>query len=383
MSSLTAERLRVTVLSATLDDEVRMSFSSLRSRRACIVEVEAGGLVGVGESWINYPDWGYRERVATLCDGIAPHLLGTDVSDPVAVQRRLTAAMLSIGRQWGAPGPIWQAISGVDLALWDLLGKAEGKPVAALLTPAPARTSAPAYASGIGPDRVDHWCKIALANQFAAAKVKLGFAADQDRATLRTAADVLGADADLLADVNQGWTLDQACAMAPDLLTHAVKWLEEPIAGNRLEDLEQLADRTGLPLATGENVYGLARLLRYTDSPAVGTIQPDVAKCGGITITSRIAAHAAGSGTAVAPHCYGSAVGIAASLQLAAAFPDVGPIELDVRDNPFRTELIAPALRLDGGRLDVPSGPGLGFELDRDIMTRYRIHQEERTRHDL
>ncbi|WP_169809210.1 mandelate racemase/muconate lactonizing enzyme family protein [Actinomadura chibensis] len=383
MSSLTAERLRVTVLSAALDDEVRMSFSSLRSRRTCIVEVEAGGLVGVGESWINYPDWGYRERVATLCEGIAPHLLGTDVSDPVAVQERLTAATLSIGRQWGALGPIWQAVSGVDLALWDLRGKAEGKPVAALLAPAPARTSAPAYASGIGPDRVDHWCKIALADGFAAAKVKLGFGAERDRATLRTASAVLGADVGLLADVNQGWTVDEACEMAPDLRAHQVRWLEEPIAGNRLEDLEELADRTGLPLATGENTYGLAQLLRYTASPAVGTIQPDLAKCGGITIASRVAARAAETGTALAPHCYGSAVGIAASLHLAAAFPDVGPVELDVRDNPFRTELISPALRLDGGRLDIPTGPGLGFDLDRDTVTRYRIHQEERTRHDL
>lgn len=383
MSSLTAERLRVTVLSAALEDEVRMSFSSLRSRRACLVEVEAGGLVGVGESWINYPDWGYRERLATLCDGIAPHLLGTDVSDPAAVQQKLTTAMLSIGRQWGALGPIWQAISGVDLALWDLLGKAEGKPVAALLTPAPARTSVPAYASGIGPDRVDHWCKLALAGQFPAAKVKLGFGPGRDRATLRTATEIFGQDVDLLADVNQGWTVDEACDMAPDLLTHEVKWLEEPIAGNRLEDLEELADRTGLALATGENVYGAAELLRYADSPAVGTIQPDLAKSGGITTTSRVAAHAAGIGTALAPHCYGSAVGIAASLQLAAAFPAVGPIELDIRDNPLRTELLSPPLRLDRGHLNIPTGPGLGFELDHDTMTRHRIHQEERTRHDL
>lgn len=383
MSSLIAERLRVTILSAALDDEVRMSFSSLRARRACIIEVEAGGLVGVGESWINYPDWGHRERVATLCDGIAPFLLGTDVSDPAAVQRKLTTTMLSIGRQWGAPGPIWQAISGVDLALWDLLGKAEGKPVAALLTSSPARTSVSAYASGIGPDRVDHWCKIAVTGRFPAAKVKLGFGPDQDRATLRAATAVLGADAGLLADVNQGWTVDEACEMAPDLLAHEVRWLEEPVAGDRLEDLEELADRTGIPLATGENVYGLPELLRYADSPAVSTIQPDLAKCGGITVASRVAARTAETGTALAPHCYGSAVGIAASLQLAGGFPAVGPIELDVRDNPFRTDLVSPPLRLDGGRLEIPAGPGLGFELDHDTMTRYRLHQEERTRHDL
>lgn len=72
-----AERLRVTILSVALDDEVRMSFSSLRARRACLVEVEAGGLVGVGESWINYPTWAHRERVETLCEGLAPHILVT------------------------------------------------------------------------------------------------------------------------------------------------------------------------------------------------------------------------------------------------------------------------------------------------------------------
>ncbi len=377
-----AERLRVTILSVALDDEVRMSFSSLRARRACLVEVEAGGLVGVGESWINYPTWAHRERVETLCEGLAPHILGHDVCDPAAVQRRLTEAMLPIGRQWGAPGPVWQAISGVDLALWDLRGKAQGRSVAALLAPSTA-TRVPAYASGIGPDRVDHWCKVALSHELGAAKVKLGFGPEQDRATLQTARSVLGPGTRLFADANQAWTIDEACAMAPELVAHDVEWLEEPLAGNAIDDLEELAGRSGIPLATGENVYGLSALLRYADSRAIATIQPDLAKSGGITVAAALAARAGANGAALAPHCYGSAVGIAASLQLAAAFPVVRVIELDLRDNPLRTELLATPLRLEAGELVIPSGPGLGVELDPDIVDRYRICEEERCHDDV
>lgn len=381
MTGLTAERLRVTVLSAPVE-EVRMSFSSLRVRRACLVEVEAGGVVGIGESWINYPTWGYRERVATLCDGMAPLVLGQDVSNPADMHRRLTEATLSIGRQWGAPGPIWQAISGVDLALWDLLGKVEGRPVARLLNPSADRRSVPAYASGIGPERVAEWCERAISEGFLAAKVKLGFDEETDRETLRSASEVLGADMALLADVNQGWSLEQARKMAPLLGEHNLRWLEEPLAGDRLDELEVLAAESGIPLATGENLYGLATLRQYVTSTAVSTIQPDLTKCGGLTAAAEVAAHAAETRTALAPHCYGSAIGIAASLHLAAAFPGVGPIELDVRDNPLRSELLSEPLHFVGGDLTIPQTPGLGVELDAAVVDRYRICHEERTIHD-
>ncbi len=382
-ASFTAECLRVTVLSAPLDEDVPMSFGSLTDRRVCLVEVHAGGLVGLGESWINYPAWAARERLATLCDGIAPLLLGQDVSDPALVQQALTRRLLPVGRQWGAPGPIWQAISAVDLALWDLRGKVAGRSVGQLLDGGATARGVAAYASGVGPTDVERLCESALDQGMTAVKAKIGFGVERDQSTLRQARSVLGDAAQLFADANQAWDLREAAVMCDVMAPYDVAWLEEPLEGDDLDDLEKLSAETSIPLATGENVYGVPAFDRYVDSSAIQTIQPDLAKCGGLTMGSHVTERAAGSNTAVAPHCYGGAVGIAASLQLAAASPSVQWVEFDVRDNPLRSELLTSPLRLEDGALAVPSGVGLGVELDDAVVRRYRTHVEERTHHDL
>jgi L-alanine-DL-glutamate epimerase-like enolase superfamily enzyme len=343
-----------------------------------LVEIEVDGVVGIGESWVYYPAWSHRERVATLIDGLAHLVLGHDVSDPGAVHQRLVEDLTPLGRQWGAPGPIWQAISGVDLALWDLKGKIEGRSVAQLLSQGPLRASVPAYGSGVGPDDVVQLTEAALDLGLEAVKVKLGFGSTTDLVTLALAKDVLGPSAELFADANQGWALSEALEMTGVLAEFDVGWIEEPVAGDRLSDLERLAHAGCVPVATGENVYGPSTFDRYVRSSAVAVIQPDVAKCGGITAARRVCASVDGEVTTVAPHCYGSAVGIAASVQLAAAFPTVRWVELDVRDNPLRTDLLAPALQVQDGCLVMPEGPGLGVQLDQQVVARFTTHTEER-----
>ena len=111
------DRVRITVLSAPVAEPILMSFSQLASRDMVLVEILADGLTGRGESWVNYPSWAAKERVATLEDGLVPLLVDVDVSDPRAVHRMLEERLARLARQWGAPGPIWQAISAVDLAL--------------------------------------------------------------------------------------------------------------------------------------------------------------------------------------------------------------------------------------------------------------------------
>lgn len=382
-SGLRAERMRVTVLSAPLDQTVPMSFGSLADRRVCLVQIDAGGLTGIGESWINYPAWAPRERLATLCDGIAPLLIGRDVADPRQVQRELTTRLLPVGRQWGAPGPIWQAISAVDLALWDLRGKLAGRPVAELLADGPVRENIPAYASGVGPTDVAQLCEAALEAGLGAVKTKIGFGEQRDRDTLRTARAALGAGPELFADANQAWDLEEAKAMSELLAVYDLGFLEEPLDSDELDEFEKLAAVTSIPLATGENLYGPGTFDRYVASSAIDLIQPDLAKSGGFTVGAQVADSARRTHTAVAPHCYGGAIGIAASLQCAAAFPAVTWLEFDVRANPLRTDLLAEPLRLESGGLVMPHGPGLGVDLDDTTVRRYQTHVEERTHHDL
>lgn len=381
--SLPVERLRVTILRAPIDDSVPMSFGRLDARQTCIVEVAAGGLHGVGESWINYPAWAPAERMATLCHGVAPLLIGMDASRPQEVLSDLGDALLPIGRQCGAPGPIWQALSGVDVALWDLAARAAGRPVSALLAvDAPHRSRIPAYASGVGPTDVRLLCERAMRHGFTAVKTKVGFGAERDEQTLSDARSVLGANRELFTDANQAWDLAEATAMLATLSAYDVGWLEEPLDGDRLDELEKLAAHSDMPIATGENLYGAEELDRYASSGAVRLLQPDIAKAGGLSVANHAARTAARLGTSVAPHCYSSAVGLAASAHLGAAHDAVSWLEVDVRDNPLRTELLATPLEWDAGALRAPTGPGLGIELDAETVRRFRTHYEEITAHD-
>lgn len=376
---LEAERIRTTVVSTPLGEPVPMSFGSLPRRQTCLVEIEAGGLVGIGESWINYPAWAARERLATLCDGVAPLVLGRDVSDPEGVQRDLARHLVPVGRQWGAIGPIWQALSGIDIALWDLKGKAQGLSVSELLPGGSRRAHVPVYASGIGPTHVAELCRVAAGSGFTAVKAKIGFTKARDEWILAEARSVFGWDSPMFADANQAWSFQQAVAMCETLSRYQIDWVEEPLEWDRLNELEELYTTGQVPIATGENLYSVQDFRRYAASPGIHTIQPDLTKAGGLSVGALVGAYAEERGTDVAPHCYGSALGIVASLHLAALFPSVQTVEFDVRKNPLRTELLDSHLSVIDGEVSVPSGPGLGVELDPDAVRHYQVHQEQRT----
>lgn len=377
---LAVQRLAVRILEAPLlDDTVPMSFAQLTHRRVCLVELEADGVIGVGESWINYPPWAPAERVATLCDGAADAVLGREVSDPVATHRALVESLVPLGRQWGAPGPIWQAISGIDLAVWDLAGKATGAPVAHLLTPPQGiRWAIPAYGSGVGPTEVTRLCERAMELGLPAIKVKVGFDRETDTATLREARDVIGDRLRVFADANQAWEPAAARDMCRLLADSGVEWVEEPLIGDDIDALEKLSRDSSMSLATGENLYGRDAFVRYIASPAVAQIQPDLSKSGGLTLARDVADRAAAGATGLSPHCYSGPIGIAASLQLGAASRAVDWVELDLRDNPLRTGLLCRPLNLTDGGLEVPDGPGLGVKIHPETVRRYEVHQQER-----
>lgn len=412
-STLLVERVRVSVLTAPLENQVPMSFGGLQARQVCVVQVCAGGLEGTGESWINYPPWAPAGRMAALVQGVAPRLIGMNAADPEAALEQLCAALLPVGRQAGALGAMWQALSGVDIALWDLAAKASGVSVAEQLVssssvsssstrpagsagrdgvtnpdPNPdawsssdpvSRTAVPAYGSGVGPTDVEACCQSALEQGLTAVKAKIGFGPDRDREVLRTARRLIGSTYRLFADANQAWDLSTAISMLPVLAESEVEWLEEPVSQDNLADLERLAEAGSPDIATGENVYGTDEFARRAMSPGVQILQPDLAKSGGLSVGRQVAERASVGGAVIAPHCYSSAVGLAAAAQLGAAYPMVDWLELDIRDNPLRTDLLAQPLALTHGAIQVPGGPGLGIELDAAVVNRFRTHYEEVT----
>ncbi|WKU05572.1 mandelate racemase/muconate lactonizing enzyme family protein [Micromonospora sp. HUAS LYJ1] len=359
--------VRCRVFRARPTEQIAMSFAPLTHRVMILIEVElADGSVGVGESWANYPAWAWRERTATIHDGVAPLLTGRRFPDPATAQRELLAELTPLGRQWGAPGPVHQAISGVDMALWDLAARHAGTSLARLLSPAP-RTELPVYGSSLGPTGVADVARRCAALGLTAVKVKVGFGADTDLTNVGTARRILGDQVQVYADANQAWRLTEALEMIPALADLGVAWVEEPLAGDHPADLAELGRRTGMPLATGENLYGAAAFEPYLD--AVEILQPDLGKVGGVTEYLKVLTAATAAGRTVNPHLYNGAVATAVTVQAGAISPATRLIEWDIRSNPLRQA--ADGLLTAHGTVRVPDGPGFGIELDQDQLDVY------------
>lgn len=370
---LPIDALRVRVLEAALPEPVPMSFSALTARRSVLVTLRSGELTGTGESWVNYPDWGWRERIATL-EGIAPLVIGADAADPPALLRGLAASLHGVARQWGAVGPVWQALSGIDMAAWDLLGAATGRPLSALLagaTELPA--DVPAYGSGVGPTHVRELTERALELGLAAVKVRVGFGERTDRETLTVVREIAGDRMSVFADANQAWDPATARDMIDVLAPFGIAFYEEPLAGDALGELEALAADTGAALATGENVYGEAALAALGASPALAQLQPDPSKTSGVSLASELGARAASA--RLSPHCYGAAPTVAASVHLVAAAARPGWVELDLRDNPLRDAIADTPRPGSDGRLEVPGGAGLGLRYDPSALAALTIFE--------
>lgn len=341
-----------------------MSFSSLRSRRAALVEVEvADGTVGMGESWINYPPWAWVERVATIRDGIAPLLVGEELDDVGALAQSLQSALAGYARQWGAPGPVWQAISGTEIALWDLKARMRGVSVAELVG-GRTRDEVPVYASGLDRSNVPDLAARCAREGYRGIKVRVGLDRRQDREAVDLAASVLDGGCLLYLDANQAWPLEEALERVGELRQYPVEWIEEPVRGGRPDELAELARRTGMAVAAGENVYGRRDFHELASTSGVRVLQPDVSKAGGLGEMIAVCDVASATGVSVSPHWYGAAVGLAATLQIAAVHPAIDQVELDVRDNPLRSSLTTEPFSVKDGAITIPDGPGLGIEID-------------------
>lgn len=366
---------RCRVLRAASEDGIAMSFAALTHRAMVLVEVEtADGLVGFGESWINYPPWAASERVATLREGVFPLLIGEDAGRIRSLQQHLRSRLEAMGRQWGALGPIMQAISAVDVALWDIAGKSANAAISSL-SGGRCRDEIPVYASSLGPEDVPAHAR--RCTGYDMVKVKIGFGAARDERILTEARESLGQQVTLVADANQAWTLPEAIEMTALLRAFDVAWIEEPIRGDRLRDLETLHDKTGVRIATGENIYGRTGFAEYAASPAISVLQPDVAKTGGLTECFGICELAVAQGKSVMPHLYGGAVAFAATLQLAAWAPAVTAVEYDIRDNPLRDPLLVDPPTVRDGRVTIPQSPGIGVDVDDAAVAGYVISDSE------
>jgi D-galactarolactone cycloisomerase len=329
------------------------------------------GAVGLGSVFTN--DALVRAALAVL----EPLYRGENALEPERVSEKLHQNTFWLGRG----GSITHAISGIDIALWDLLGKATGQPVGRLLG-GRYRERVQPYASLLmdEPSKLRDHLLAVKAQGFRAFKIGWGpfgrHSAAIDEAIVKAARDAVGADARLMVDAGGSdafwpngykWALNTAKMLAQ----YDVHWFEEALNPDALQDYAKLREHSTVPISGGEVLTRRQSFQPFLEARAFDIIQPDVTKVGGISEERRIAWMAQEHGVRFIPHGWNTAVGLAADLQLASAFPDTDLVEY-LTGSPFIDEITAGGWKLDAdGMLAIPAKPGLGLELDADAVRKY------------
>jgi D-galactarolactone cycloisomerase len=322
------------------------------------------GIDGWGEAFGHATSAG---TLAVLDTQLAPALIGQDASDIAGLREKLSKTF----HLYGQNGPHTYALSGLDIALWDIAGKAANLPLWRLLGGSPAQ-SLTCYASLL---RYGEAEQVAAACERAAVRgyrdIKLHEITIPE---ISAARDTLGDNTRLMVDVNCPWTVWQALEMAGELEDLDLTWLEEPVwpPGDH-EGLSRVRREGGIPIAAGENAAGLHDFRNAFEAEAQDIAQPSVTKIGGPSAMIEIAALAKAFGVRLVPHNAYFGAGYLASLHVNAALAPDAPFErlfVDLEASPYHEMVEA-----KGGKVPVPTGPGLGRDPDMDVLRRYLVRE--------
>jgi D-galactarolactone cycloisomerase len=361
-------------LRAQLPTPLRTAQDTKSDVSLVLVRVETDdGVVGWGEVLGRWTPLSYASIVSDL---LAPRVIGRDPFNAEALWADMNGALSGRGG-----GMLVEAISGIDIALWDVMGRSLGVPIHRLLG-GMGRTHLATYASSIMVEDLAATRASAerlAESRFRAVKLKVGgeLALDVERVAL--VRSILGPDIRLLVDANWAYTLNEAIEFSRRVAPFDIGWLEEPLPPHDREGYTVLARASEIALAAGESEYTAVGVRDLIASRSLGFVQPDVARAGGITETRRIATLGQAFDIKFAPHVgFSGVICLAATMQLAAAMPNFDSLEAMVIPNPLREELsLTPiggvAQLTDTGQMPVPDGPGLGVELDLEAVERYRI----------
>src|SRR5262245_9605568 len=319
------------------------------------------GLTGWGEAFGHRIFPATRAAIDTV---LGPMCVGRDPSQIVALHDDLQRVLHGIGRN----GPVMYALSGIDIALWDIAGKVAGLPLYRLLGGS-ARADLPAYASLLRygtAQAVGHYTTQALARGYRHIKLH-----EITVPEVKAARDVTGPGIPIMLDTNCPWTVNEAVEMAHRLAPLDLHWLEEPVwPPENLGGLAEVRARGGIPTAAGEN-YGTAwEFRRAFEAGAIAYAQPSVTKIGGVTELRRVMTLAEAFGVQVVPHSAYFGPGLLASIHCIAALAHESLVErlyCDFADNP-----LGDAIHPVGGRIAVPQGPGLGVDPDPRLLEKLR-----------
>jgi L-alanine-DL-glutamate epimerase-like enolase superfamily enzyme len=352
---------------------VTMGIGSTTKRDTIIVRVETSeGITGYGEA---HPGRSPGAVVSLIHNTLAPMLIGMKATDVIGVWKRVHRMQLS---SHGVGSGASLGLSGIDMALWDIRGKAAKMPLYELLGGSKRRL--PAYAGGISlgyqpKESLAEEAQEYVARGYKALKLRLGDSAKADIERVLHVRKVLGDDIDILTDANTAYTLADVRRVLPVLADIKAGWLEEPFACNDFSSYREAAKITSLvPIAAGENHYGRFEFAQLREAGAVQIWQPDLSKCGGITEGLAIAAMA--SAYRIPMHTHSSATGInhAATIHFMAAIENSGYFEACVSHfNPLR-DMFGTTFEIGAdGCVEPLDKPGIGLEIDESLFAKYPL----------
>jgi len=375
------------------------SQSSFPERNTLLVRIRSGDLCGWGEAG----QYGPAEPVASaIKDVLAKRIIGKEVQPTV-----ISEELYSFSRDFGQRGTYVEAISGIDVALWDLLGKRLGVPVCKLLG-GNFRDRVKVYATGCyyrhdhdDPGTIDIAESVrACAEEarsfkeagFRAVKMKVGLlTVAEDLRRIEAVREAIGPDLKLMVDANHAYSVATAVSLAKKMEHLDISWFEEPVVPEDIQGYSRVKAKTSIPIAGGECSfmrYGFRDLFVRPEGPCVDIAQPDIAASGGLSEFMKISTLASSFGVSLVPHVWGSGVGLAAALHAVStlalspftanpAYMESEPvIEFDRNPNPLRDSLLCDhqfSLGSDGA-LAVPlDRPGLGVTVDMAALERFRV----------
>jgi D-galactarolactone cycloisomerase len=375
-------------LRAELAEPFGWSVYTTPIRQALLIEVRTDdGLVGWGESGSGTLS---RAGAVFVEDVLAPLAIGMDPFDLDALGQKVAATLDRAG--WTGDFAV-QAWSGLEVALWDIMGKAVGRPVSQLLG-GRVRDRVMAYATGLyylptAPDPSaarQEEARGYVERGYHAMKMKVGgLTPGDDLKEVEGIRRAIGDEILLMADANGAYDSRTAIQVGEELQEQDVAWFEEPVRRGDLAGYLEVKRALRIPITGGEHLGSLDAFREYVARRAVDVLQPDVANCGGLSGARRIAALAQAFHVRVFPHVWGTPVAVAAGLHLAATLPSTPPtttptplaqeplFEFDSTPHPIRDAMLTDALRPKDGWLAVPDGPGLGVQVDPDVLARFAV----------
>ncbi|WP_292447835.1 mandelate racemase/muconate lactonizing enzyme family protein [Methylibium sp.] len=353
------------------ENSVALGMGRAVKKDAVVVKVTTeGGLVGWGEAHHGKAHTAVAQLINTTLRQL---VLGMDASDVVGVWNRIYWKQLA---SHGVGAGCAMAMSGIDLALWDIRGKAVGWPLYKLL--GGSARPVPAYAGGVSlgfqdPSALIDEARPHIEAGYKAVKLRVGDTPARDLQRVKAVREALGDDIAILVDANTGYDVNDARQVMPGFDALGVGWLEEPFAPHDIRSYKLARGFGRVPLAAGENHFTRFEFNRVIEDGDITILQPDLSKAGGITEMLRIAAMASAYKLPINPHTCMTGINMAASIHFLAAIDNGGYFEGDVsKNNLYRDQLTSSPFKVDAdGNVRPLEAPGIGVEIDESFLAAY------------